>query len=358
MTTIKPDTVFLQLCKSRANLLEKLSYCEVRKLQEISCFSKLFDSNSNEKKREERRGGKMKRHGLEDNLLEATAHEVALKWFETECPSSYVLFSRSQGVIKPWELFGILFGREYAYGLKYAKQHKCDIVFGDPSLKEAMDKFETTKEKLAMLLQDLVRNMPKTFDMNDKMDFDKNQAFDQQLLQKTILKESMMKRVSENQKLHNIGHESSLKMNDLFSHLVPFDNNHSHSYIDLKDIKDKEQPTEQHTQVVSDNDALVAIMDVQSNDNNDNNNNNHDDDVTAIAQDFKSLLSHSSSSSLLLPLLSSNVPLQAQHNEDNQWTDYDYQLNLLDDFWCNTACTNKHNNNNNNLKKVSFLNIL
>ncbi|ETO09259.1 hypothetical protein RFI_28130 [Reticulomyxa filosa] len=152
MTTIKPDTVFLQLCKSRANLLEKLSYCEVRKLQEISCFSKLFDSNSNEKKREERRGGKMKRHGLEeefgDNLLEATAHEVALKWFETECPSSYVLFSRSQGVIKPWELFGILFGREYAYGLKYAKQHKCDIVFGDPSLKEAMDKFETSVEQL------------------------------------------------------------------------------------------------------------------------------------------------------------------------------------------------------------------
>ncbi|ETO09258.1 hypothetical protein RFI_28129 [Reticulomyxa filosa] len=47
--------------------------------------------------------------------------------------------------------------------------------------------------------------MPKTFDTNDKMDFDKNQAFDQQLLQKTILKESMMKRVSENQKLHNIG---------------------------------------------------------------------------------------------------------------------------------------------------------
>ncbi|ETO02354.1 hypothetical protein RFI_35082, partial [Reticulomyxa filosa] len=74
--------------------------------------------------------------------------------------------------------------------------------------------------------------------------------------------------------------ESSLKMNDLFSHLVPFDNNHSHSHIDLKDIKDKEQPTEHHAQVVSDNDALVAMMAVHSNDNN---NNNHDDDVTAIA---------------------------------------------------------------------------
>ncbi|ETO09257.1 hypothetical protein RFI_28128 [Reticulomyxa filosa] len=120
--------------------------------------------------------------------------------------------------------------------------------------------------------------------------------------------------------------ESSWKMDDLFSHLVPFDNNHSHSHSDLKGVKDKEQPTEQHAQVANDNDALVAMMTLHSNDN------NHDDNVTAVAvarkeQDFKSSL----------------------------WIDENSQINLLDDFWCNTADTNKHNNNNNNnLKKYPF----
>ncbi|ETO03504.1 hypothetical protein RFI_33901, partial [Reticulomyxa filosa] len=128
----------------------------------------------------------------------------------------------------------------------------------------------------------------------------------------------------------------SWKMDDLFSHLVPFDNNHSHSHSDLKGVKDKEHPTEQHAQVANDNDALVAMMTLHSNDN------NHDDNVTAVA------------SSSSLPLLSSNVPLQAQHNEDNQRIDENSQVNLLDDFWCNTADTNKHNNNNNNLKKEPF----
>ncbi|ETO21962.1 hypothetical protein RFI_15241, partial [Reticulomyxa filosa] len=183
--------------------------------------------------------------------------------------------------------------------------------------------------------------------------------------------------------------ESSWKMDDLFSHLVPFDNNHSHSHSNLKDFKDNEQPTEQPAQVASDNDALATMMAVHSNDNNDNNNNNndnnnnnnnnHDDDVTAIAvarkeQDFKSSLAPSSSSSLPLPLLSSNVPLQAQHSEDNQWIDFaiaptsgaideNSQVNLLDEFWCNTAGTNKHNNNKIIIiiflkKKKSPLNIL
>ncbi|ETN99967.1 hypothetical protein RFI_37491 [Reticulomyxa filosa] len=70
-------------------------------------------------------------------------------------------------------------------------------------------------------------------------------------------------------------------MNDLFSHLVPFGSNHSHSHINLKGFKDKEQPTEHHAQVVNNkwigDNSQVNILDYfwcNTADTNKHNNNN------------------------------------------------------------------------------------
>eukprot|EP00484_Ammonia_sp_Unknown_P012323 CAMPEP_0197078020 /NCGR_PEP_ID=MMETSP1384-20130603/212912_1 /TAXON_ID=29189 /ORGANISM="Ammonia sp." /LENGTH=292 /DNA_ID=CAMNT_0042516885 /DNA_START=12 /DNA_END=886 /DNA_ORIENTATION=+ len=109
---VKPDTVLVQICQHRADVIHKLSV----------------------------------EHG--DNLNEHICGEAALKDFTNQYPTSAGIFCKSKTVIKPFELFGLLFSYADYKAIHAALLNQAQIIFADNKMKQCIARFEKSINKM------------------------------------------------------------------------------------------------------------------------------------------------------------------------------------------------------------------
>merc|ERR1711971_452928 len=103
---VKPDTVLLQICQHRADIIQKLST----------------------------------EYG--DELDEDICSAAALQDFASQYPMSSAIFSKSKTVIKPFELFGLLFSYSDYKAIHGALMCQSQVIYADNRMKECIGKFE------------------------------------------------------------------------------------------------------------------------------------------------------------------------------------------------------------------------
>eukprot|EP01084_Bolivina_argentea_P098403 176852_1 len=112
ITAIKPDTVFLQICQHRAEVIHKLSSEYGDKLDDDMCYT------------------------------------AALEDFANKYPMSSGIFSKSKTIIKPFELFGLLFSYADYKAIHAGLLNQSELIFGDNKMKNCIDKFEESINKI------------------------------------------------------------------------------------------------------------------------------------------------------------------------------------------------------------------
>merc|ERR1711971_219848 len=109
---VKPDTVLLQICQHRADIIQKLST----------------------------------EYG--DELDEDICSAAALQDFASQYPMSSAIFSKSKTVIKPFELFGLLFSYSDYKAIHGALMCQSQVIYADNRMKECIGKFEKSINKM------------------------------------------------------------------------------------------------------------------------------------------------------------------------------------------------------------------
>ena len=96
-----------------------------------------------------------------------------MKWFEKAFPNAFTMFNRSKAIIKPFELFGLLFDLNYIKAMDCAYQYNANIIYCDDIMKKNLKKFEDSVQQnydSNAVASDFVKNVSKdeTMKMVDK----------------------------------------------------------------------------------------------------------------------------------------------------------------------------------------------
>ena len=82
-----------------------------------------------------------------EDLDEDICHAAALEDFANQYPMSSGIFSKSKTIIKPFELFGLLFSFADYKAIHAALLNKAQIIYADEKMKDCIKKFEKSINK-------------------------------------------------------------------------------------------------------------------------------------------------------------------------------------------------------------------
>lgn len=83
-----------------------------------------------------------------DDLNESICYESALDDFDIQYPMSSGIFSKSKTMIKPFELFGLLFSFADYRAMHAALLNKSDIIYADDGMSQCIAAFEKSVNKM------------------------------------------------------------------------------------------------------------------------------------------------------------------------------------------------------------------
>lgn len=109
---IKPETVAVQLCSKRVDLIHKLH--SEKRMQGISV----------------------------SDVCDEDYYNLAVKDLQERFSIASGVFQKSSAIIKPFELFGLLFGKEHNSAIHASLLCKSDLLFIDSNMSECLKRFE------------------------------------------------------------------------------------------------------------------------------------------------------------------------------------------------------------------------